>query len=158
MSAISLLFFRTFVGMFSKACEYGIKATLFVASQSLQGKRTILPEIAVKIDSPVAFTAKILQQLARHKVIHSFKGPNGGFFIFPESLTSLKLKDIVTAIDGDAIVTECALGLKKCDENSPCPIHYKFKSIRKEIIDLLENVTLKELSEKIEKGDTVLKI
>lgn len=144
--------------MFSKACEYGIKATLHIAEQSLQEKRIVLPQIAKAIDSPVAFTAKILQQLAKNKIVQSSKGPNGGFSISAEAMETFKLKDIVLAIDGDAIFTECGLGLKKCDENSPCPIHHKFKSIRAEIIDMLETTSLKELSKQLESGTTVLKI
>ncbi|PKP26580.1 MAG: transcriptional regulator [Bacteroidetes bacterium HGW-Bacteroidetes-2] len=144
--------------MFSKACEYAIKATLHIAEQSLQNKRIILPEIAKAIDSPVAFTAKILQQLAKNKIVQSSKGPNGGFSISEQAIQTFKLKDIVLAIDGESIFTECGLGLKKCDENSPCPIHHKFKSIRAEIIDMLENTSLKELSKQLESGVTFLKI
>jgi DNA-binding IscR family transcriptional regulator len=32
--------------MFSKACEYGIRAILYIAAQSLQGNCVVLPEIA----------------------------------------------------------------------------------------------------------------
>ena len=67
--------------MFSKACEYGIKATIYIAMQSMQNSRVSLKDIAKEIDSPVAFTAKILQQLARNKIVESVKGPTGGFQI-----------------------------------------------------------------------------
>lgn len=144
--------------MFSKACEYGIRAVLYITAQSLSGKRVVLTDIAAEIDSPEAFTAKILQQLARNNLVQSIKGPNGGFSISPEAMIKVRLKDIVLAIDGDGIINDCGLGLKKCDEKSPCPIHFRFKSIRAEIIEMLENVTLKELSQQIEAGDTVLKI
>ncbi|MDX1365867.1 MAG: Rrf2 family transcriptional regulator, partial [Arenibacter latericius] len=61
--------------MFSKACEYGIKATLFIAQKSLNQQRVSLKEIASEIDSPIAFTAKILQSLARSGMVDSHKGP-----------------------------------------------------------------------------------
>lgn len=144
--------------MFSKACEYGIRATLYIAAQSLQGKRVVLPEIAKAIDSPEPFTAKILQQLAKSKLVQSNKGPNGGFSISEKDLERIKLKDLVLAIDGDSLFTECGLGLKTCDENAPCPIHHKFKPIRTEIIAMLETTSLKTLSEQLEAGDAVLKV
>lgn len=144
--------------MFSKACEYGIRAVLYVTAQSLHGRRVVLKDIATQIDSPEPFTAKILQQLARNRLILSAKGPNGGFSVSPEAMEQIKLKDIVLAIDGDGIITDCGLGLKKCDENSPCPIHFRFKPIRAEIVEMLETVTLKDLSLLIESGDTVLKV
>lgn len=144
--------------MFSKACEYGIRATLYIAAQSLQDKRVVLPQIAKAIDSPEPFTAKILQQLARAKLVQSNKGPNGGFSIAKDAMDSVKLKDIVLAIDGESIFTKCGLGLKSCDEHAPCPIHHKFKPIRAEIIAMMEATSLHELSRQLESGNTVLKI
>lgn len=144
--------------MFSKACEYGIRATLHIAAQSLQGKRVVLTEIAKAIDSPEPFTAKILQQLAKSKLVQSNKGPNGGFSISEKDLERIKLKDLVLAIDGEGLFTECGLGLKTCDENAPCPIHNSFKPIRAQIIEMLENTSLKNISEQLENGDAVLKV
>ena len=63
--------------MFSKACEYGIRAAVYIAHQSMEGRRVSLKEIAEKIDSPVAFTAKILQQLSRNGIVESIKGAGG---------------------------------------------------------------------------------
>ena len=65
--------------MFSKECEYGIKASTYIALQSLQERSVSLKEIAEEIDSPVAFTAKILHQLAKNHILDSSKGPSGGF-------------------------------------------------------------------------------
>ncbi|GGD84569.1 RrF2 family transcriptional regulator [Planktosalinus lacus] len=144
--------------MFSKACEYGIRATLHIAAQSLQGKRVVLPEIAKAIDSPEPFTAKILQQLAKNKLVQSNKGPNGGFSISEKDLERIKLKDLVLAIDGEGLFTECGLGLKTCDELAPCPIHHTFKPIRTQIIAMLETTSLKTLSSQLEAGDAVLKV
>ena len=68
--------------MFSKACEYGIRASIFIAEQSLLDKKVSLKDIAKAIDSPEAYTSKILQQLSRNFIINSDKGPTGGFFFF----------------------------------------------------------------------------
>ena len=67
--------------MFSKSCEYGIRATIFIATQSYLNNRTGIKDIAKKIDSPEAFTAKILQILVKANIIHSTKGVGGGFEI-----------------------------------------------------------------------------
>lgn len=144
--------------MLSKACEYGIRATLFIAAQSLLSKRVVLPEIAKAIDSPEPFTAKILQQLARAQLVQSNKGPNGGFSISEKDLERIKLKDLVLAIDGESLFTECGLGLKTCNEEAPCPIHNTFKPIRVQIVAMMENTSLKNLSEQLKTGATVLKV
>ena len=113
--------------MFSKACEYGIKAAIFIATKSYDGKRVSPKEIAAEINSPQAFTAKILQALVKHKVINSVKGAYGGFEIDKNNISNVKLAQIVNAIDGDSIYSRCGLGLETCDENHPCPVHDKFK-------------------------------
>lgn len=143
--------------MFSKACEYGIKAVLYIALQSIQGRRTSLKDIAREINSPEAFTAKILQQLAKSKIVDSTKGPAGGFQIEPHNIDKIKLSQIVYALDGDSIYNGCGLGLNECNANKPCPLHDKFASIRDELKDMLQNTTLYELATGLEVGLTYLK-
>lgn len=143
--------------MFSKACEYGIRATLYIAKQSLDGYRVGLKDIAKAIDSPEAFTAKILQQLARNGIVHSQKGPTGGFEIPESDMYRVKLSHIVEAIDGDNIYRGCGLGLKACNELRPCPVHDKFKIIREELKQMLETTTVKELATGVNDGLTFLK-
>jgi len=143
--------------MFSKACEYGIRAAIYIASKSLQEQRATLIDIAEEIDSPTAFTAKILQQLVKNKVIHSIKGPHGGFFIPLIEMNEIKLVQVVIAIDGNKLFTGCGLGLKQCDENHPCPVHHQFKKIRNELESMLRNTTIKEMAEGVGTGLSFLK-
>jgi Rrf2 family iron-sulfur cluster assembly transcriptional regulator len=143
--------------MFSKTCEYGIRATIFIASQSYQDKRVGLKDIAEKIDSPEAFTAKILQILSRKNVINSIKGVGGGFEIPKDTMSKIKLAHIVTAIDGDSVFTGCGLGLSHCSEDHPCPVHDKFKAIKTELAFMLENTSLEELALGIKSGETFLR-
>jgi len=144
--------------LFSKACEYGIKATIFIAINSYEGKRVTPKEIAAEIDSPQAFTAKILQNLVRHEIINSVKGAYGGFEIDTTKIASIKLADIVKAIDGDHIYNGCGLGLDACNAHHPCPVHDKFKAIREGLKDMLEDTNLKELALNIQSGTSFLKL
>lgn len=143
--------------MFSKACEYGIRASIYISLQSLQNVRVSLKDIAKEIDSPEAFTAKILQQLAKNKIIDSVKGPSGGFDIDKKKIEKIVLSEIVKAIDGDSIFDGCGLGLKKCSEKQPCPVHNKFKKIREDLKKMLDTTTLYELSLGLKDGSTFLK-
>ena len=143
--------------MFSKTCEYGIRATIFIASQSYQNKRVGLKDIAIKIDSPEAFTAKILQILSKDNIINSIKGVGGGFEIPRETMKDIKLGQIVNALEGYRVFTGCGLGLTHCSEDHPCPMHEKFKSIRNELEFMLENTNLEELALGIKTGDTFLR-
>ncbi|MDO5972518.1 Rrf2 family transcriptional regulator [Flavivirga aquimarina] len=144
--------------MFSKACEYGIKASIFIALSSYKGVRVSLKAIAKEINSPEAFTAKILQDLVRHDVINSIKGAHGGFEIDNTLISSIKLSHIVNAIDGDAIYSRCGLGLHTCNENHPCPVHHKFIGVREELKLMLEDTNLEELALDIKSGTSFLKV
>ena len=143
--------------MFSKACEYGIKACTYIALRSLEEKRVSHKEIASKIDSPIAFTAKILHQLAKSDILVSVKGPSGGFEIPKEKIDSIKLNDIVYAIDGDSVYNDCSLGFNECNAAKPCPLHDKFVGIREDLKEMLQNTSLREFTEGLEVGLTFLK-
>ncbi len=143
--------------MFSKACEYGIKAAVYIAYKSQTGDRVGLGEIAKEIKSPVAFTAKVLQQLTRNRIVDSVRGPTGGFRISKEKAQRIKLFKIVTVIDGDSIYNGCGLGFRYCDENNPCPIHHKFIHIRSSLKLMLETTSLFDLSSDINEGIAFLK-
>lgn len=143
--------------MFSKACEYGIRASIFIAEQSKLGNKVSLKEVAEAIESPIAYTSKILQQLTRNNIINSDKGPRGGFYMNKQELDNVKLSTIVFAVDGDNIYKGCGLGLKQCNEKLPCPVHNQFKVIRDELKKMLETTTVHSLVIDYKNGLTFLK-
>lgn len=143
--------------MFSKSCEYGIRASIYVAKHSLKNEKVSLIEVAKHTDAPPAFMAKILQKLVRTEVLSSQKGPSGGFFIPTENLERISVLSIVLAMDGDGIFEDCTLGLRRCDGQKPCPMHFDFIKIREEMRDSLESNTLKLLAEEVSDGVTFLK-
>lgn len=143
--------------MFSKACEYGIKASVYIIDSSLKNQKVSMKDVAKAIDSPEAYTSKILQQLSRNNIIQSEKGPTGGFSVEKDKIEQLNLSMIVAAIDGDSIYEGCGLGFHQCNENKPCVIHHQYKSIRGDLKTMLENTLLVDLSEDIEKGLSFLK-
>ena len=143
--------------MFSKACEYGIRASLFIAQSSLNERRVSLKEIAEEIDSPEAFTAKILQQLVKAELFQSIKGPKGGFEVSEAQTKQIMLTQIVQALDGDRILRNCALGLRDCNAANPCPVHDKFLGIREDLKVMLGTTSLYEMASKLEQGISVLR-
>lgn len=143
--------------MFSKACQYGIKASVYIASQSSLGNRVSLKDIAFKINSPEAFTAKILHQLAKQNILTSLKGPRGGFEIQKGKAETISLRNIVAAIDGDAVYNSCALGFEACNARRPCSMHNEFVAIKDELRRMLENTSLFDMANRLEEGDSFLK-
>jgi Rrf2 family protein len=142
--------------MFSKACEHGIKAVIYIATQSMDGRRSKLGDIAQNTGTPEAFTAKILGLLSRNNLITSLTGPYGGFNIDIDQMMKTTLSDIVKAIDGDAIFNGCGLGLSECNNEYPCPMHEKFVTVRQQIREMLTQTTIYELATGLKNGKTVL--
>ncbi|MBK9328784.1 MAG: Rrf2 family transcriptional regulator [Sphingobacteriales bacterium] len=130
--------------IFSKSCEYALRAVLYICMKSKNNVNIGVKEIAEEIDSPLPFTAKILQQLARKKIISSIKGPNGGFFI-DHSKPPVSIYQVVEAIDGSDFFDKCVLGLKDCSEKKPCPLHLHFKKHRDEITVIFKQKTIHDL-------------
>lgn len=143
--------------MFSKACEYAIRATIYIASESTKGRRSSLKDIAREIDSPEAFTAKTLQKLAKNRIVISSKGAHGGFNVDPNLMSQIMVSQIVTAIDGDAVYKRCSLGLHSCSEDHPCPFHSRFKPVRQELQVIVETTSLLDLTSGLVSGATFLR-
>jgi len=143
--------------MFSKACEYALRAVLYISIKGVNGSRLGIPEIAKEVDAPLAFTGKILQTLVRERIISSIKGPNGGFFIDPRS-KPVPLSAIIKAIDGgDDVLHTCALGLKECSDKFPCPIHDEIKRYKDRLRKVMRETTVQSLADDLSKGKTFLK-
>ena len=144
------------MGIFSKTCEYAVRAVFFIAQHTADGSRVGIKEIAVNIDSPEHFLAKILQDLSRRGIIQSVKGPNGGFYLDAQSL-SRPLSDVIEAVDGGGIFRDCGLGLKECSSKNPCPLHHDFLDVRNRLQNMLESITIGQFNEDLNLGIVVLK-
>ena len=143
--------------MFSKSCQYAIKAMIYVAQKSKGGSRVSVKDIAAGIDAPIPFTAKILQELSRRRLVHSVKGPHGGFYLDTNE-NQVAIADIVRAIDGEVIYNDCVLGLKKCSEKNPCPVHFEYKDIKRKLIRMIENKTINDFKNDLDQGIYQLKL
>lgn len=105
---------------------------IHLSSQAREGEvLSKLEDIAVAIDSPQAFTAKILQQLVNAELVLSFRGRYGGFAL-PQDLTA-SIADVIIAIDGDKLIHGCMLGFQSCSDDHPCVLHHEIKPAREQL-------------------------
>ena len=132
--------------LLSKSCVYGLRASLFLASNR-DGDYVSIREMSDKLNISFHFLTKILQQLSAAGLMESYKGPNGGVRL-TKSGSKVNLFEIVAAIDGVELFTECALGLPGCGTAKPCPLHDKWAEARDGIRVMLENTDLVELAKK----------
>lgn len=132
--------------LLSKSCVYGLRAALYLANQE-SGTYIPIRQMSDKLEISFHFLTKILQQLTAEGILESFKGPNGGVRLVRTG-DDVHLMDIVIAIDGPQLFTECALGLPGCGVKAHCPIHEKWAETRDAIREMLEESTLTELVRK----------
>lgn len=132
--------------MFSKSCEYGIRALTVIGQAHREDKKIGIKEICQKAQTPESFTAKILQNLVKRNIVSSQKGPSGGFY-FTRNLEDISLIEIVNTIDGESIFNKCGLGLSHCDSNNPCPLHYEYELVRNKLVEMCKSNNLYQLTE-----------
>lgn len=138
--------------MFSKATEYALRATIYLAQKSSAENKLGLEDISIAIDSPKSFTAKIMQVLTKdNRIVSSARGPMGGFFL-SDRAKKLPVRSVLQAMGEDEILEKCVMGLKKCSESQPCPMHAQYKIIKKQLLDLFTSKTIQQLADEIEDG------
>ena len=138
--------------MLSGTCKYAIRAVIYLALDVNVKKKIGIIQISNNLDIPNPFLGKILQTLAKHKILSSSKGPNGGFYLGrdPERIT---LMDIVDVIDGVDTFSKCVIGVKNCSEQeNPCALHSRYSHLREEIKSVFEKETIAGLVEDINAG------
>ncbi len=143
--------------MFSTSCHYGLQAMLYIAMHSSKDKNVELKIIAEEQDIPRHFLSKILQQLVKSNLLHSMKGPTGGFKL-AKSSEDTTLIEIVAAIDGLGVFNKCGIGFKQCNDKSPCPIHDEYKKVRKEVENLFRSKNLQTLINDVKEGNSIISI
>lgn len=144
--------------MFSKTCEYAFRATVVVAIASRNGERLTLTEIAELTGAPKAFTAKVMQDLARAGIVTSQRGPNGGFDLPPLMARKVNLRMVIKAVGDDAFSKNCAMGLGLCKSDDPCPMHDQFSKVRDELNEILETTDVHSLAQGLNNGTKRLRI
>src|SRR5690625_7578709 len=87
-----------------------MRATLHLATLKSDGYVSIRA-ISEELDISFHFLTKIFQKLTQAGILASFRGPNGGVAL-ARPATRITLLDIVIAIDGPELFTECVLGLR----------------------------------------------
>lgn len=140
--------------IFSRACEYGIRAALYLSSTP-EGQPVQVRDVAKALDIPPAFLSKVVQSLTRRGILQSQKGPGGGISA-AKSPREVRVIDIVEAIDGLALTEVCVLGIPNCSDEMPCPFHEEWGKVRNEILSMLEGKSLAELVEELKKKQSVL--
>ncbi|KAB2308611.1 Rrf2 family transcriptional regulator [Betaproteobacteria bacterium SCN2] len=134
----------------SRTSQYAVQALIYMATQPM-GTPILNKDIAAKLNVPAPYLAKILQSLAKGNLLYSFRGRLGGFCL-KEDGARMTLMDILLLTEGPAFTQSCLLGLKKCSDDTACPVHFRWAPVKEKIISLLKETTLDKLAKAVQSG------
>ena len=145
--------------MLSNTCKYAIRALIYLANYSQDNRNIGIKKISEDLKIPSPFLGKILQSMAREKILASTKGPNGGFALGRDA-KDISLYDIVVHVDGEKYFNNCIIRLEPCscftEEITTCPVHRRFSSIRNDLMAFYKETSLFDIIEDSEiSGETI---
>ncbi len=127
----------------TKKIEYAL-----IALQHMQEKDhndiTSVKEIADNFELPASLLAKVLQQLAKHKIVEPIQGPSGGYRL-RKPLETIKLNDFIEIVEGPVGLVDC-LKDPDCSHVGTCNIRVPIERINNTIKDLFSNMTLADIT------------
>jgi Rrf2 family transcriptional regulator, iron-sulfur cluster assembly transcription factor len=131
--------------MLSNSSKYAIRAVTYIASQPNTQRKIGIIKISKDLNLPTPFLAKILQLLAREKILSSSKGPHGGFSLLKDP-RNITLLDIINIIDGDNTFNDCIMHNGTCksfeEKNKLCPLHEEYIKVREKLIKLFSSKSI----------------
>src|ERR1043165_9281191 len=135
--------------MLSKKAKYGLKAMTVLAREYGNGP-LLIEEIAKREQIPVKFLELILLDLKKKGFLQSKKGKGGGYYLnkLPETIS---VGALIRALDGPLALLPCVSQMayercEECPDEESCGIRMVFKDVRDSTAQILERITLAEMS------------
>ena len=130
----------------TRDADYAMQALLFMAKvQKKEARKVVTVDEIVKAKAlPERFLRRILQKLAKKKILFSSKGKSGGFSFMAEP-ENIRAIDIIKIFQGNIRLSNCFLKSSICPNIKTCAFRKRLKKIDNIVIKELESVTLKSL-------------
>ncbi len=127
----------------SKKADYGLMAVHYIAFHQHDGVVST-KRIAEDLTIPAELLAKILQRLAKGKLIASVNGPKGGY-VLARDPGQIRVSEVLRAIEGPLGLVNCYRAMK-CPQLERCNIRRPVWAIQSSIERVLETMTLEEMN------------
>ena len=130
---------------------------IYLALYASPSKKVGIKEISGELGIPTPFLGKILQVLAKHQVLDSTKGPNGGFNLKKPAI-DISLMEIIEIIDGEESFDQCVIRTSSCTDENPCSLHDKIVPYYNGMKSLMLTETIADLASEFRKGNERIRI
>ncbi|MEQ1668103.1 MAG: Rrf2 family transcriptional regulator [Sulfuriferula sp.] len=134
----------------SRTSQYAVQAMIYMATQPLNSP-VLNKDIANKLNVPAPYLAKILQAMSKGGLLSSFRGRLGGFCL-REPAAQISLMRLLQLTEGSDFTDSCLLGLKRCSDETACPVHARWLPIKEKVIEMLNQMTLADLAVAVQTG------
>ncbi|MDR3764193.1 MAG: Rrf2 family transcriptional regulator [Acidobacteriota bacterium] len=129
----------------TKKADYGLIAMRHLAEHSDLGACSA-KDLAEMYGIPQEALAKILQRLARHKLLTSMQGTNGGY-VLARDARAISALEVIRAIEGPLFITSCSGESKACSQSLKCTVKEPLQKVSRTIEEVLSRLTVWELRE-----------
>jgi Rrf2 family protein len=116
----------------------------FIASHGEEGAVSA-KRIAEEFHIPPERLAKILQRLAKKKLIAGHNGPKGGY-VLTRHPAQITVGQVVRALEGPVRVVSCMNEQDDCPQFARCNLRRPVQKIQASISHVLDSMTLEELA------------
>jgi len=128
---------------FTKRVDYGLMAIHYIASHEDTGAVSVR-RIAEEFTIPPELLAKILQKLAKERLIISQNAPRGGYVLARRPI-EITVGHVVRALEGPINIVECLEEDSACPQMARCNLRLPVQKIQAAISQMLDTMTLAEL-------------
>ena len=124
--------------MLSQTATYALQAMAFLAGRKDDGP-ILSQTISQEMKRPKNFLSKIMNRLVQEGLVHSIRGPGGGF-VLAKDPSDISMRDVVSPFMKLNDYKQCFLSIKKC--NGSCALHPRWKGIADQIESMLDQTTI----------------
>lgn len=101
-------------------------------------------EIAERAGLEPPTVSKVLKPLSQAALVEGFRGAHGGYRL-ARPAASIRLIEIIEALEGPLAVTECSVHEGNCGIEQSCGVRANWRRINDVIVQALQGVTLQEM-------------
>jgi Rrf2 family protein len=128
--------------------KYGLKALVHLAALP-PGETAQCGDVAEANNIPKKFLDAILGDLRNAGIVHSKKGPGGGYML-AHSPSRIKVGHAIRALDGPLTPIACASRTayqpcQDCDDVKACVVRLTMAKVRDAMADILDRLTLADM-------------
>ena len=132
--------------MLTRKGKYGLKAMIALAKEH-GGGPVLIGDLAEQEAIPKKFLENILLALKHRGLVHSRKGPGGGYQL-GRAPDEISVGDIVRALDGPLALVSCVsqtayAPCEECVTEKDCAVRRIFQQVRDQTARILDGTTLK---------------